>query len=307
VKKQVKQKYNCDNLASLRDNSRQKYCVPAGRYKIALGEKTKIMGVVNMTPDSFSSDGLYKKSKNDLLRAVDYAQKLIHEGADIVDIGGESTRPGSVKISETEEIKRVVPLIGVLAKKIKVPISVDTYKSNVARAALDKGAVIVNDIMGAKKDDALFKMVRDYKAAIVLMHIRNTPENMQKNIRYKNLISEICSSLRNSVENCLEIGIKLDRIIIDPGICFGKTVKHNLEIINRLNYFNVLNCPILIGTSRKSFIGKVLNKDVNGRLVGTIASACASVLNGAHILRVHDVKEIKEAVTFVDAVINKGN
>jgi len=263
------------------------------------------MGVINITPDSFSADGLIKSKTNSTRRALSLAQKFITQGADIIDVGGESTRPGSKRISIKEEIARVIPAIAQLAKKIKAPISIDTYKPLVAKRALDAGAVIVNNIMGTNPDRRLLKMVRDYDASIVLMHMRGTPRTMQKNIHYNNLITEIRNSLRNSVEKCLEMGIKSDRIIIDPGIGFAKTIQHNLEIINRLNEFHALKTPILIGPSRKSFIGRILDADVSNRLLGTMAAVSASILRGAHIVRVHDVKKTKEVVTITDAIINQ--
>jgi len=266
-----------------------------------LGQQTQIMGIVNVTPDSFSQDGCLGKTNRVLL----LARKHIREGAGIIDVGGESTRPGSRRISAKEEINRVIPTVTALAKKIKVPISIDTYKPLVAKAALDAGASIINNIMGTKPEAGLLKMVKNYDAAIVLMHIRGTPQTMQKAVHYHNLTAEIIHSLRKSIEKCLEIGIKSDRIILDPGIGFGKTVEHNLEILNRLDDFKILKRPLLIGTSRKSFIGKVLDRDVSHRLLGTAATVCASILKGAHIVRVHDVKAMKETVGMTDAIMNE--
>jgi dihydropteroate synthase len=263
------------------------------------------MGIVNTTPDSFSRDGCLSERRKGTEAAVQLARKHIREGADLIDIGGESTRPGAARVSIKEEMARVLPAITLLAKKTKVPISIDTYKPAIAKAALDAGACMVNNIMGINPDVRLLKMVKNYDAAIVLMHIRGTPETMQKNIRYKHLIPEIITSLRKSIEKCLEIGIKSDKIIIDPGIGFGKTVEHNLEILNRLGDFRTLKRPLLVGTSRKSFIGKVLKNQVHQRLMGTAATVCASIVKGAHIVRVHDVKAIKETVLMTDAIINE--
>ena len=284
---------------------RKHFTVIASSYRLSLGQHTRVMGIVNTTPDSFSQDGCMRKSDGTRSTALALARKHIREGADIIDIGGESTRPGAKRVSVKEEINRVLPAITSLVKKIKIPISIDTYKPPVAKAALDAGASIVNNIMGTKPDLDLLKMIKKYNAAIILMHIRGTPRMMQKNIHYRDLTAEIVSSLKKSIEKCLEIGIKSDRIIIDPGIGFGKTVEHNLEILNRLGDFKRLRRPLLVGTSRKSFIGKVLNKDVRHRLIGTAASVCASILKGAHIVRVHDVKAIKEVVTMTDAIINE--
>ncbi len=279
------------------------YRVKAGSHTLELGRTTKIMGIINMTPDSFSRDGQYRSTKTHQT-AFQYARQLIKDGADILDVGGESTKPGAKPISVKEEIDRVIPLIKSLARKIKIPISIDSYKPEVIQAALDEGACMVNNIMGSEPDRNVLKIVRDYKAAIVLMHIRGTPQTMQKNIYYKNLIKDILKTLRRSVEICVEIGIKSDKILIDPGIGFGKTAQDNLTIINQLQEFAALRKPVLIGPSRKSFIGKILNLPVDQRLSGTIGASCACAMNGAHILRVHDVKEVKQALTVIDSIKN---
>lgn len=262
------------------------------------------MGILNLTPDSFSQDGVLVKSKKDLSKVLAIAGKLVRDGADILDVGGESTRPGSRKISKKEEIKRIIPTVRALALKMKVPISVDTYKPVVAHYALDAGAQIINNIMGTRLNRPLLKMVSRYNAAIVLMHIRGTPRTMQDEAHYKNLLREVLLELRQGIEKCLDAGIKKDKIMIDPGIGFGKTLKHNLELIRHLKDFEVLNFPVLAGPSRKSFIGQVLKRDVSKRLIGTIAAVCACIMNGAHIVRVHDVKKIKEAILMTDAMMS---
>jgi dihydropteroate synthase len=273
---------------------------------IKLGIHTQVMGILNATADSFSGDGLYR-NKKDVGSAVDFAQKLISDGADIIDIGGESTRPGAKPVSVEDEIKRVIPLVKAISRRVKVPISVDTYKPDVARHALDEGACIINTVMGVNPQKDLLRFVCDARAALILMHIKGTPQTMQNNPKYKNVVAEIKKVLRKSVENCLEIGIRSDRLIIDPGLGFGKTLEHNLEIINSLERFKDLQFPILVGPSRKSFIGKILNKNTDERLYGTIASVCAAVMNGAHIVRVHDVKAVKEALTVIDGIIHQTN
>lgn len=285
-------------------SARAHFTVNAGSCQLTLGQQTRIMGIINMTPDSFSRDGCLQKT-NGLQRALRLAGKQLRDGADIIDIGGESSRPGAKRISVKEEIDRVIPVIQSLARTMKVPISVDTYKPQVAKAALDAGATVLNNIMGAEAGPDLLKMVKNYNAAIVLMHIKGTPRTMQKKAHYKNLIQEIIDSLQKSIENCLEIGIKSDKLMLDPGIGFGKTVEHNLKILNRLGDFKALKRPLLIGTSRKSFIGKILNKDTDHRLAGTAATVCAGILRGAHIVRVHDVKAMKDIVTMTDAIINE--
>jgi dihydropteroate synthase len=277
---------------------------------LTLGHVTRIMGIVNGSPDSFSGDG-----KINTTACLRYARKLIREGADIIDIGGESTRPGALSVPLKEEIKRVIPVIDVLAREIKVPISVDTSKLRVARCALDAGASIVNNVRGNQITAAagsrpggistsFLKMVRDYKAAIVITHMRGTPATMQAHTHYADVINEVIEEIQISVEKCLEIGIKKDRIIVDPGIGFAKTVDQNLMLINHLNRLNVTHCPILLGTSRKSFIGQILQNDAGQRLMGTAATVTAGVMRGAHIVRVHDVKVIKETLRMTDAILN---
>jgi len=280
---------------------RLKYIISLPQTKLILGDTTRIMGIVNVTPDSFSKDGCLKRNNNPVSQAL----KMIKQGADIIDIGGESSRPGAHKISIKDEITRVIPTITKLAKKTIIPISIDSYKPDVAKYALDAGASIVNNIMGSKPNKPLLRMVKAYNAGIILMHIRGNPQNMQKNIQYSDIINEICESLRKSVEICLEIGIKSDKIIIDPGIGFGKTVEHNLKILNCLNKFRTLRKPLLIGTSRKSFIGKVLKKQVEDRLIGTLATVTTSILRGTHIVRVHDVLAAKQTAIMADAIISE--
>lgn len=279
--------------------SRIHYDLCARDTILTLGHATRIMGIVNCTPDSFSGDG-----KINTTACLRHARKLIREGADILDIGGESTRPGALRVPLKEEIRRVIPVIEVLARSIKVPISVDTSKLIVARYALDAGASIVNNIQGTQTSLSFLKMVRDYNAAIVLMHMRGTPLNMQAHARYKNVVSEVIEELQITVEKCLGVGIKKDRIIVDPGIGFAKTVDQSLCLINHLNQLNILHCPILLGTSRKSFIGQILQKSVGNRLVGTAATVTAGAMQGAHIVRVHDVKAVKETLTMTDAILN---
>ena len=279
--------------------SRIHYDLCARGIFLKLGHATKIMGVVNCSPDSFSGDG-----KRGAEACLAHARKLIREGADILDIGGESTRPGALKAALGLEIRRVIPVVEVLARKSKIPISVDTSKLEVARRALDAGACIINNVRGHQLNTGFLKMVRDYKAAIVLMHMRGTPATMRSKARYKDLLGEVIEELQISVEKCLEIGIKKDRILVDPGIGFAKTADQSLILINYLNRLNILHCPVLLGASRKSFIGQVLDKEAKGRLLGTAAAVTAGVMRGAHIVRVHDVKEIKETLRMTDAILN---
>ncbi|MBF0491006.1 MAG: dihydropteroate synthase [Candidatus Omnitrophica bacterium] len=282
---------------------RPPHLLKACQYSIALKDKTLLMAVVNLTPDSFSQDGRLAR-RNDPSANLRYIQQVIDQGADMIDLGAESSRPGSVSISVKEELSRLLPTLKKAAKRIQVPISVDTCKVEVAQAALDAGASIINNIQGTKLDPALLKMVRDYKAAIVLMHMRGNPLTMQKKISYKNLLKEVKQELQVSVEKCLEIGIKKDRIILDPGLGFAKTSEQSIEIIRNLYQLHSLGCPVLLGPSRKSFIGQIIGRPVQDRLLGTAAAVTLGIAFGAHIVRVHDVKEMKDVVLMSDAIIN---
>ncbi|MDO8281469.1 MAG: dihydropteroate synthase [Thermodesulfovibrionia bacterium] len=268
-------------------------------HSFDLSERTCIMGILNVTPDSFSDGGLFLSQE----LAVEHAVRMQSEGADIIDIGGESTRPGAMKISAKEEIKRVVPIIEVIAKKVKVPISIDTYKSEVAKAAINAGASIVNDISGLRFDKKMPGLVARYKLPVVIMHIKGTPQNMQNNPSYKALIPEIIDYFAKSIEIALEAGVSNDKIIIDPGIGFGKTADHNLEIIRRLKEFEGFEKPILLGPSRKAFIGKILGGlPANERVEGTASAVAIGIFNGANIIRVHDVKEMSRVAGIADAI-----
>ena len=268
-------------------------------FNFDFSKRTYIMGILNITPDSFSDGGLYY-TKN---KAVDHALKMYDEGADIIDIGGESTRPGAEAVSLEEEMKRVVPVIEELAKRLTIPLSIDTYKSRIAHAALSAGASLVNDISGLKFDPEMSAVVASHKVPIAIMHIKGTPKNMQKNPSYTALIPEILDYLRRGLECARSAGIDEDNIIIDPGIGFGKTVEHNLEIIRRLNEFSGFEKPILIGPSRKSFIGKILNDlPVTERLEGTAAAAAIGIFNGANIIRVHDITAMVRVAQVADKI-----
>jgi dihydropteroate synthase len=262
------------------------------------------MGILNITPDSFSDPGLFF----DPDRAAAHAQNMVRDGADIIDVGGESTRPGSEAVPVNEEVRRVVPVIRSLRARVSVPISVDTYKAEVARKAIDAGASIVNDISGFRFDPEMASLVAEVGVPVVLMHIKGTPKNMQVNPAYDDLIGEIREHLAGSIEIARNAGVRDDRIIIDPGIGFGKTIGHNLEIIRRLCEFRSLNKPILIGPSRKAFIGRILGDlPVTERLEGTAAAVAISIFNGAHIVRVHDVKEMSRVAKMTDAIIRGWN
>lgn len=267
-----------------------------------LSKKTHIMGVINLTPDSFSHDGLYRQfSHNYPDLALKKAKAMLAEGADIIDLGGASSRPGAKNISVKEELRRTESVVKLLAKKINAPISIDTAKPEVARAALDAGAQIINDISGLRNRRMLEVAVR-YKAAVVIMHMLGRPTNMQKIIAYKSLIEDIAVYLKKAIDSAQAAGVKPDKIIIDPGIGFGKTPVHNLEIIKHLADFKALGKPILIGPSRKSFIAKVLRSNSESRISGSLAASVMAADRGANIIRVHDVKEVSQSLKIMEAV-----
>ncbi len=261
-----------------------------------LASRTHIMGVLNVTPDSFSDGGKFFEPQ----RALDWAMQMVEEGADFIDIGGESTRPGSEPVPVEEEFRRTVPVVAELAKRLRVPISIDTYKSEVASAALDAGATIVNDISAGRFDPALLPIVARHKATIVLMHMKGTPKTMQENPSYGNVTEEVRDFLQNRAEVCRNEGI--DQIIVDPGIGFGKQLYHNLALLRELHALVEVGYPVLVGPSRKSFIGMILDLPVEERLEGTAAAVAASILYGAHIVRVHDVRAMKRVAKVTDAI-----
>ena len=263
------------------------------------GSRTYVMGILNVTPDSFSGDGVYQDAGG----ALETAERFVARGADIIDVGGESTRPGAEPISLEEEIKRTIPVIERLAKKLRVPISVDTKKADLARRALDKGATIVNDITGLDSDKGMREVAARYNASVVIMHMKGSPLQMQQNPVYGNLIEEIIARLSFLVKEAERAGIRKENIIVDPGIGFGKTFEHNLEILNNLSRFKALGKPVLVGPSRKSFIGNILGAPPKERLFGTIAAAAIAVENGVDIIRAHDVSAIKQAVMVADAIV----
>jgi dihydropteroate synthase len=268
-------------------------------YCFDFSKKTYLMGILNVTPDSFSDGGQYFDKSDAIKRAI----QMSEDGADIIDIGGESTRPGSKPLAIEEELRRTLPVIEALTKEIDTPISIDTYKSEVAKRALDAGAAMVNDISGLRFDPEMSKVVSAYKVPVVIMHIKGTPKEMQKNPVYEALIPEIMDYLRESIKSAKEAGIAEDMIIIDPGIGFGKTFEHNLEIIHNLYNFTLLEKPLLVGLSRKAFIGKILGDVPAGeRLEGTAAAIAISIINGANIIRVHDVKEMIKVAKVANAV-----
>ena len=255
-------------------------------------DKTYIMGILNVTPDSFSDGGKY----NEVELAVERAKKLIEDGADIIDIGGESTRPNAEFVSEEEEIARVVPIIEALRKELDIPISIDTYKSKTAEAAIKAGADIINDVWGFKKDSNMAKIAAKYNVPVILMHNREAKP-------YKNLMQDVILDLVESISIALDAGVERNKIILDPGIGFAKTLEENLQVMNNLEQIIHLGYPVLLGTSRKSMIGLTLDLPVDERVEGTVATTVMGIMKGARIIRVHDVLENKRAALMTDAII----
>ena len=264
-----------------------------------LDERTHVMGILNCTPDSFSDGGLYM----DPHKAISHGIELASQGADIIDVGGESTRPGSKPLPADEELRRVIPVIEALSARVEIPISIDTYKSSIARKALEAGAEMINDISGLKFDRKVADVAAKYDVPVVLMHIKGTPEVMQLDVHYDCLLTEIMEYLEQSIEIAEGAGIDPGQIIVDPGIGFGKSVEDNLKIIRHLAELKSLGKPILLGPSRKSFIGKILDAPIDQRDEGTLASISAAIMNGADILRVHDVGPVRKAARIVDAIL----
>jgi dihydropteroate synthase len=264
------------------------------------GERTHLMGVVNVTPDSFSDGGRYLNRE----AAVEHARRLVEAGADILDVGGESTRPGAGAVPAEGELERVLPVIEALRDVTEVPISIDTRKASVAREALRLGAMLVNDISGLGHDPAMVEVVAELGAALALMHIRGTPETMQVDPRYEDVVAEVIDGLGTGIERAVAAGVRRERIWVDPGIGFGKTVGHNLFLLRHLAELRVLGVPVLVGTSRKGFVGAVAGgRPPEHRLAGTLASlAAVAVLHGADIVRVHDVAEARDALAVADAI-----
>ncbi|MEH2467202.1 dihydropteroate synthase [Nostoc sp.] len=266
------------------------------------GQRTYLMGILNVTPDSFSDGGEFDTTSAALVQA----QALVAAGADIIDVGGQSTRPGAKQITLAEELDRVLSVLQVLRPEISIPISVDTTRAAVARASVKAGADIINDISGGTFDSEMLPTVAELGVPIILMHIRGTPQTMQQQTDYEDLLAEIYSFLARQIGVATAAGIERDKIIIDPGIGFAKNYEQNLEIFRRLRSLTPLNCPILVGASRKSFIGRILNQpDPKARVWGTAAACCAAIFNGADILRVHDVQEMREVSLVADALLRQ--
>lgn len=266
---------------------------------LLFGERTVVVGVLNVTPDSFSDGGMNFESA----RAIDRALEMESEGADLIEVGGESTRPGSARLPARDELARVLPVLRGLTGQLRVPIAIDTYKSEVANAATGEGASIINDVSALRFDPSIADVARREDAAIVLMHMRGEPRTMQELEPSPDIFSEIESDLGAAIRVAESRGVGRDKIIIDPGIGFGKTFDQNLAIINHLHRLETFDLPLMVGTSRKSFIGKLTGRTEGERVMGTAASVAAAIIRGAHIVRVHDVKEIVEVARITDAIL----
>jgi dihydropteroate synthase len=278
---------------------RRRFSLRLGEGALALGERTAIMGIVNVTPDSFSDGGSFF----DPAAAVAHGLRLAVEGADILDVGGESTRPGAHPVPEREEVRRVVPVVRELAARAGVPVSIDTTKAAVAQAALAAGATMVNDVSALRLDPRLGEVVARAGAALVIMHMQGDPRTMQQAPRYDDLLGEVIAELAAGVGRAAAAGVGPDRILVDPGIGFGKTLEHNLELLDRLDELAALGRPILVGPSRKAFIGRILDLPPAERLEGTIAACCLAAARGAHVVRVHDVGAVRRALRVCDAIL----
>jgi dihydropteroate synthase len=286
--------------ALIRNLSIEHYNLKTGKRDIRIGDRTLIMGILNVTPDSFSDGGRFKSAQE----AVESGLQMIEDGADMIDIGGESSRPGSDPVTVKEEMARVIPVIRGLAKKTSVPISVDTTKSEVAEEAVDQGAEIINDISGLRFDARMAEVIAGKKSALIIMHMKGTPKDMQAgNISYSSVTGDILSFMKKQMEYAESSGIQQECIMIDPGIGFGKTPGDNLKILKNLREFRALGRPIVMGVSRKSFIGHLTGGLPSERIEGTAAAVSASVMNGSRVIRVHDVKFMKKVTSVADAIL----
>jgi dihydropteroate synthase len=275
----------------------------AGPFVFEFPRPTLIMGIVNVTPDSFSDGGQFMKTK----AAVDHALQLVAEGADILDIGGESTRPNAIPVSEDEELRRVLPVIRELAaSNLPVALSIDTMKPRVAAAAIDAGAALVNDIAANRADAAMWRVLAGSGAGYVVMHMQGTPQTMQLQPSYTDVVAEVHQFFSERLERLVENGVELERVVLDPGIGFGKNCEHNLELLARMGHFRTCQRPLLVGASRKGFIGQVTGvQSAAERLPGSIACACAAIEAGAQIIRTHDVAATRQAARMIEAIRRK--
>ncbi len=268
-------------------------------HRLTIGVRPLVMGIVNVTPDSFSDGGQFLTTD----AAIEQALRLASEGADFLDIGGESSRPGSKPVALDEELARVIPVVHGLAGQTTVPISVDTTKAEVARQALEAGAAIINDITAGRGDPDMLEVVRTHNAGIVLMHMQGTPETMQANPTYQDVVREVHEFLEERIRDCESVGIALERIAVDPGFGFGKTFEHNMSLLRQLDAIAAIGRPVVLGVSRKGFIGQITGRPRSERIIGSVAMACYCAARGAaHILRVHDVAATVDAAKIIGAI-----
>ncbi|MDR7002267.1 dihydropteroate synthase [Neobacillus niacini] len=270
--------------------------IHCGEYTLDLDKKTVVMGILNATPDSFSDGGSF----NEVDRAVEHAKEMVALGADVIDIGGESTRPGFAQVSEEEELKRVIPIIEAVSRHVDVPLSIDTYKAEVAKQAIEAGARIINDIWGAKADEKMAQVAAEYDVPIILMHNRQDRD-------YKFFIRDVINDLYESIRIVKNAGVKDERIILDPGIGFAKDYRENIQMMQGLDTLTALGYPVLLGTSRKSMVGQALDLPVKERMEGTGATVCYGIQKGCQIIRIHDVKEMSRMAKMMDVLMGKGN
>ncbi|WP_455388556.1 dihydropteroate synthase [Petrachloros mirabilis] len=275
--------------------------IQARQRVIGLAGRPLLLGIVNVTPDSFSDGGRYIDSE----AAVAHAVRLVEEGADMLDVGAESTRPGAVPVEATEELRRLIPVVRAIAKAVSVPISIDTSKASVAKAAIDEGAVIVNDVTGLRGDPAMVDLIAQTGAGIVLMHMQGTPQTMQQAPEYQDVVEDVAAFLSERAQYAIGRGVAQSQIILDPGIGFGKVLVQNLDLLGQLSRFIQLGYPLLIGPSRKSFIGQLTGQPVEDRAWGTAAAVAIAVEQGAHILRVHDVGAMRDVVEVAAAIARR--
>jgi dihydropteroate synthase len=271
----------------------------ARQFEFVFPRPALVMGVVNVTPDSFSDGGKYFDTNAAVARALE----LVAQGAEILDIGGESTRPGAGPVNEAEELRRVIPVIEKLAAKVKIPLSIDTMKPSVAHAALQAGASIVNDVAANRDDDAMRRVVAECQAGYVCMHAQGTPQTMQENPVYADAVREVGDFFRERLKKLNACGVPADQVVLDVGIGFGKTVEYNLQLLANLHRFTTMTRPLLIGVSRKSFIGKLFGANLDERLPASLACACLAIQSGAQIVRAHDVAETVQAVRMTETVL----
>jgi dihydropteroate synthase len=306
IKKMKKQPFNGKKIAdeieaAISNFQKREYQISTVSKALKIPPR-RVMGILNITPDSFSDGGKYIDPDH----AIERAKEIEREGADILDIGAESTRPYSEPISAEEELNRLVPVLEAIRDKVKIPISIDTYKWQVADKALKLGADMINDVYGLK-DETMIKVIKDFGAGVVIMHMKGTPQTMQNAPYYEDLIPEIFRFLKDRAEGAILKGIECEKIMVDPGIGFGKTLEHNLSILNNLQDFKSLGYPIVVGTSKKGFIGAITGMPVEKRMMGSLATELIAMHNGASVIRAHDVKETKELIKIFESVIGEKN